>query len=145
MQLATPLQAHIDEVLSDLRGSDMAELAALGAWDAGKALVACLGASALAWAMLQNGRAAALTGVCPNPDGSGAPWLVGTNAVNAAPLGFMRASRKAVAAYKGIFPKLVNYVEAGQWQNVRYVQALGFTLGPELRIGRGNFYKFYME
>lgn len=145
MELVRPNAGQVRAVAGALRESDRAELGALHAGlEPGAALAACVGASARAWAMLQDGRAVALTGVCLNADGSGAPWLAGTGAVKDNPAAFMRASRRAVAGYREMFPRLENYVLASAKENVRYVRALGFKLGELRDIGGGRFYRFYM-
>lgn len=145
MELVKPNASQVRAVADALRESDRAELGALHAGlEPGAALAACVGASAQAWAMLDGGRPVALTGVCPNADGSGAPWLAGTEAVKDNPPAFMLASRRAVAGYRELFPRLENYVLASARENVRYVKALGFKLGELRSIGRGSFYRFYM-
>lgn len=146
MELVSPTVKHIVKVATGLRSSDRAELGALSPEiSAAVALQECAKASVLCWTMLHKGQTVALTGVCANVDGTGAPWLVGTNAIKAVPVSFMRSSRKAVDAYISRFSRLENYVLSSEQENVGYVVALGFTLGELVQIGSGTFYKFYME
>ena len=95
-----------------------------------------------------DGELAAIVGMGGNAlSDTGAPWLFTTYAVERVPLGFVRHSRAYVEEMLSVKPFLENYVSANYPQAVKFVQAVGFTLGETVLIGdqRAMFYRFFME
>jgi hypothetical protein len=56
---------------------------------------------------------------------------------------FIRQSRRYVALMQERFPRLENYVHAGNSLSLRWLKWCGFTIDKEAaQLGGENFYKF---
>jgi hypothetical protein len=114
-----------------------------------EALRESLSLSELAWTCLVEGVPAFMWGV--GRKGSlisrtGAPWLLGTEAIRRVSREFLRQCPLYVARMQERFPVLENFVHAENRLSIRWLKWCGFTLGEKpLRINGEDFYLFRRE
>jgi len=65
----------------------------------------------------------------------GVPWLLGTDALDAAPATFMRHSRVYFERMQQAFPLMENYVLAENTKTVKWLRWLGFEMEPPAPYG----------
>lgn len=132
VQLTPAQPADVDALAAALRPADAAEIAAYGLADAHEALHASLQTSALAWAARVDGELAAVIGLAPLSmmSSTGAPWMMGTPVLEKHHRILVRLTPQYIRRMREITPHLANVVHAENATSVRWLQRLGFTLGP---------------
>lgn len=149
VQITPAGPADIDELAAALRPADAAEIAAYGLADAREALHASLRASTLAWAARVDGHLAAVLGLAPLSmmSDTGAPWMMGTALLDKHSRILVRLTPQYIRRMRSHTPHLVNVVHAENATSVRWLQRLGFTLGPIFPLGTTGalFRKFEMK
>lgn len=77
----------------------------------------------------------------------GAPWMVGTTALDAHAKGFIRHCKHDLSAFFGEWDKLFNLVDARNTKAIRWLKWLGFTVLPPMPYGASGlpFHPFLME
>lgn len=123
--------AHIPAIVAGVRQADIDELWASSFSTVEGAIERGLRASTAAWTVLYDGAPVTIAGVAPLSilGAVGVPWLVGTAAVERAPVPFLRASRGYVPRMLGLYHHLVNYVDNRNTTAIRYLRWLGFQMG----------------
>lgn len=122
------VESDIAVILSDLRSSDAAEMAALGttAEDAMR-----MGLSMSDWSMtgMLDGDPVCMFGVAPQNYllGFGTPWMLATTRIESAQVAFLRACRPVVQRMCETYPSLSNVVHADNVMAIRWLRWLGFT------------------
>lgn len=105
--------------------------------------------STKAWTWTADGEPIAIFGVAPVAllGGIGAPWLLGTDRVPRFPRVLVREGRRYVAEMLGLFPHLVNYVDARNVVSVRWLARLGFKVHEPQPYGAAGlpFHRFEMR
>ena len=140
---ATP--DHADYLRDNLRPGERHEIACLGATPA-EALRASLAGSIFARTAILDGRIAAMWGVGGSPlGGVGEPWLLTAVDVERVPVKMVRTARAEVGAMLGLFPILTNYVTAEYRQACRFLEVVGFRLGPAFPFKGALWHEFRME
>lgn len=147
MKLTPVLPGDVAHVAENMRMSDVWEVEAFGlsplhALSQGLALpgwTACM--------RLDDGTPAALLGASeiPSVPGAGCPWLLGTDAIAAHPILFMKLSRSAIVNMHARFPVLMNLVDSRADTSHRYLRRLGFvidTSNPYVPPSGVPFYHF---
>lgn len=79
--------------------------------------------------------------------GLGAPWMVGSTALDAHFRGFLRGCGPVVRAMLSQWPRLVNYVDARNLRAVKWLKWLGFIILPPVPYGHDGlpFHPFIKE
>lgn len=79
--------------------------------------------------------------------GLGAPWMVGSTALDAHFRGFLRGCGPVVRAMLSQWPRLVNYVDARNLRAVKWLKWLGFSILPPVPYGHDGlpFHPFIKE
>jgi len=114
----------------------------------GRPLVECLqqGAktSLRAWVIEHDGVPLAAVGDTLAAIGVGIPWMVTTNHIEQNPRGFLRASKALLHEAMQRHCQLINYVDARNTLAIRWLEWLGFKMGPAVPYGvsRLPFHKF---
>ncbi len=149
-KIIVPARAgHISHLAANMREADINEVAASGRTPC-RALADSLADSAAAWTGLVNGVPVCMFGVNPSglSAGAGSPWLLGTPEIERYALTFLRLNKGYVARMLGLFPHLVNYVDARNHASIRWLKWLGFKLDPSavpFGIFEMPFYRFEMK
>ncbi len=145
IQILPATDAHADYLRENLRAGDGLEITCLGVTPA-EALRASLAGSIFAHTGLLDGRVAAMWGVGGSPlGGVGEPWLLTTAEVERIPVQMVRVARREVGAMLGLFPVLQNYVAAEYRQACRFLEVVGFSLGPVFPFAGSPWRQFTME
>lgn len=131
---------HAAEMAPHLRSADRAEVLALTGLDPAAALEQARAASIEAWTGFVDGVPAAMWGlsVLSIAGGEAQPWCLTTALVERVPKQFLRLSRAWVERIAADYAVLRNAVDPRYAKSVRWLEWLGFTLGPVLPIGAGG-------
>lgn len=129
----------IEAMAGTITAADAAELAAAGI------SVADALAGVSGQALRADGRLCALFGAEPHPaDGSGIPWLLATDALQALPRSRVaRLCRINVQAMRERFPVLRNLVHRHNPQALALIRWLGFTIDQDPTGPGGQFLLFH--
>lgn len=102
-----------------------------------------------AFVALDEGRPICAFGVVPYSvlTKFGAPWMVGTNALDRSSRQFIRQCRTDLSGFFGEWDKLLNVVDARNTTAIRWLKWLGFTVFPAVPYGPLGmpFHLFLME
>ena len=134
-----------------MRLADRQELeAAQGPVDPQEALYRAVLLSTSSWVLVgRSGRPFAAFGVAPLSllDGSGLPWLLGTDEAAREGRTLVREGRKYVPRMLEEHPHLVNYVDARNGRSVEWLRRLGFTVHAPAPYGVAGlpFHRFEMR
>ncbi|TCD18172.1 hypothetical protein E0D81_12685 [Lelliottia amnigena] len=149
VQIIPATQAHIEEILPNVRQADIAEFMAINGWDARRVLETGLKTSTFSAAGLINGKVVTIFGVAPKSmvGGAGIPWLVGTDALEKYQRTFLRRCGKVVNAMLTVYPYLENYVDARNRTARVWLHWLGFKIEEPKPFGVHGlpFHRFHME
>ncbi|EEC0293660.1 hypothetical protein YV76_001002 [Salmonella enterica subsp. enterica] len=149
VRIVPATQAHIDEIIPNVRQSDIDEFYAAYGWTARQVLECGLKISTVACAGLINGEVVTIFGIAPASmiGGVGWPWLVGTDALAKHQKIFLRRCRHIVTAMLAIYPRLENYVDARNHVAKAWLHWLGFRLEEPAPFGvqKLPFHHFHLE
>ena len=145
--------AHTDHIFwlaNNMSQADRDEVAAAVGMGPYRALKDSLERSVAAWTGMLGDEPICMFGVTPLDilGGVGSPWLLGTDKIRECPITFLRLNRKYVPQMLGMFPMLVNYVDARHEVSIRWLKWLGFKFDPEpVPYGIWNmpFFRFEMR
>jgi hypothetical protein len=126
---------HIERI--DLREGDAMEIAALG-MSKGECLGTTLSRSVWADAYMLDGEVAALMGLIMTSliGGSPMPWLMTGRPVERFHKSFMRLTRDRTRNMLGQYGTLTCNVHADYARSIRWLEWLGFEIGPARPLGR---------
>jgi len=135
---------HIPYIAAHMRQADQDEIWAARRLTPERALKMSLGLSTHAWTGFVNGTPAVMFGVgaISIMGGIGAPWLLGTDAVERHFVSFLRGSRIWLSAIQNAYPVLQNIVDDRNTVSKRWLQWLGFTMRDPIQVGTGVFRPF---
>lgn len=145
-----PRRADIAELVATLRPLDRQELEASHGGDLHDAVRHALAVSPHRWAMEVDGALALLGGVAPVSlvGGIGSPWLLGTTVLDRRGGVLTRVCLGYRDLALGLYPALVNYVDARNTTSIRWLKRLGFSVADQpVPYGpRGTlFYRFELR
>lgn len=137
---------HIDFIAPRMRKADVDEIKAASGKSPREALEFSLDRSNEAWALIYDGKPAAMFGVgwISILNGMAAPWLLGTDVVQDHYRHFLRGSRWWFARISSGYDVLTNIVDDRNDVSKRWLEFLGFTLDEPQIMGveRRLFRKF---
>lgn len=139
----------VRRIAAGMRAADAREVARAGARDPLSAVAESVAASTLCWVAEVDGELCAVFGVAPINgmlSASGAPWMLGTDALDRHSVSLMRTCRPYIAQMRSLYPHLLNYVDAENVRSVRWLRRLGFEIHPAVPFGVGGepFHMFEM-
>lgn len=139
--------SHITQLLPHVRAADRAELWAGWRHTPEYALSNGVRNSSHAWTGFINFEPVCMFGVMPVSllSGSGTPWLIGTDALVAHQVTFLRRCRSQLARMQRCYEHLSNYVAAENTAAVRWLEWLGFTLQEPAPLGPDGALFHYFE
>lgn len=148
-QIAPAAPEHIMAIAVAMRDEDRREVWASHRHTPGEALQRALIRSELAWTCFVRGVPAFMWGVARKGSlisETGAPWLLGTNAILDVRREFLKQSRAYVERMQERFSRLENHVHAGNRLSIRWLKWCGFALDdiPEL-INDEDFFLFWRD
>jgi hypothetical protein len=79
--------------------------------------------------------------------GVGAPWMLGTNSLDASQRALVSITRPCLARMLNVFPELRNWVHAANTTSVRWLTRIGFRVEPARPYGLAGemFHPFGMR
>ena len=100
-----------------------------------------------AWTCRADGEIICMAGITPlNLIGStGVPWLLGSDLVRRHRRAFLTESRRLVAHWLTLFDVLCNVVDARYAAAIRWLDWLGFEIGPPFVLSHGLFRRVCKE
>ena len=131
--------AHAVALAPCLRAADLAEVRASSGREPLAALRYSLGCSSHAVAAVDDlGRVICMFGVGSSDimSGIGSPWLLGSDLIVKHRRQFARQCRDYLALMLDAYPVLENAVDARHVEAIRWLQWMGFVVGPAVPIGR---------
>lgn len=122
--------AHAGHVAAHIRAADRAELAAMTTLEPSAAIAVSMRGGFESLAGLVDGEPVCVFGVGSRSalDGTGVPWLIGSDALERHAVPFLRRNRAIVARWLGLFDRLENWVHDEHAVSVRWLGWLGFTV-----------------
>ncbi len=130
--LRTLQAGDIEHVAANLRAADLAELQALHGpgVDVLSSLAMSVQCSDAPMVIDIDGQAQAVLGCAPVCllDGSGVPWLLGTDALSRHPRFMVEEGRRVVAGWASSYPHLFNMVDERNTRSIRWLRSIGFTV-----------------
>lgn len=132
-----------------LRQADRDEVMAASGKDAGDSLIEAMGLATFASALLVNGRAEAIAGVCPFPGRPevGIVWMLAGDVATVRRKDFLSTNRGFIAECLDHHPTLTNFVDNRNTQAQQWLRWLGFKLFDPVPFGISGlpFRRFLME
>jgi hypothetical protein len=120
-----------EELIANLRADDFREVeASSGVGKVGETIRASIAASWSCWTARADGELGCIFGVSPLSalGGIGAPWLLGTDVMDANPRAVMRRSPRYIRPMLGLFPHLMNVVDERNTRSIEWLKWLGFQV-----------------
>ncbi len=140
---------HIAPVAERMRAADRAEVWASAHLSPGDALRISLQDSILSWTGLVDGNPVCLFGVAPASllSGTGIPWLLATDAIEAHARAFLRRNKVMLGHMQARFSRLENWVDTRNMVSRRWLNWLGFHCEEAVPHGVSGllFHRFWME
>lgn len=147
--IRAPVRADIEALLANLRPGDRLEMEASGRAlpDLVRSSLRC---SPHRWAVDVDGKLALLGGVAVMSlvGGIGSPWLLGTCELDRVPGALTRIGVRYRDLALGMFPVLINYVDARNVKAIRWLKRLGFEVDTDPTPHGPNglpFFKFELR
>lgn len=137
--------SHAAVIAANTRHEDKRELAACGYKPLAATLLS-LHASTQAWTGLVDCQPICVFGISEWPDGTGRPWMVGTELLAKHQKIFLRRCKNCVAIMQDNYSLLHNYVDARNLLAVKWLKWLGFKFDEATPYGPEGlpFLHFYM-
>lgn len=142
-------RASMDDAVSlapRLRPADAEEVRLSCGDDIEGALIQSVCDSDVAEAVVLEGRVICLRGITDGGAGVGVPWLLGSPEVTRFTKHLVGGAKRWVLDMEQKYPLLINMVHAENALAIKWLQHIGFTLGPlfpEWGVGKAPFYQFY--
>lgn len=145
-----PRRADIPVLVANLREADRQELEAARGGEPHEAVRSALALSSHRWAMDVDGNLGLVGGIVTVSllNGIGSPWLLGTTELDRIPGALTKIGLRYRDVALGLFPELVNYVDARNVKAIRWLKRLGFTVSDTpvpYGVSRLPFYRFELR
>lgn len=144
MRLVPAEREHIPALASAMREWDVIECRAVGHSPA-EALRDGLARSLWALTALVDGKPEAMLGVAPRSmiEGTGVPWMLGTERVYGGAREFVRYGRGIIAEMEATFPVLSNMVAADNGRAIAFLKHWGWRISSKrVAVGGVDFVEF---
>ena len=137
---------HIEPIAANMREADVTEVWLSSHRTPYQAMREGFEVSVKAWTIMEDGVPIGMFGVSSSPafENMGIPWLLGTDAMLNIRRQFVRESEKYLAEAHKLYPRLLNFVHAGNVQSLRWLMWLGFDFDGPIEAGPdgAEFFKF---
>lgn len=144
MRLVAAEHDHIAALAASMRQWDVDECAAMG-HSPTEALRDGLSRSLWALTALVDDEPVAMLGVCPLSmiEGTGVPWMLGTEAVYRGAREFVRYGPAIISEMEDTFPVLSNFVAADNDRAIRFLKHWGWRISSKrVAVGGIDFVEF---
>lgn len=138
------------ELAAGMRRADRQEIMASSGPDILATVRRAVASSTACWSVYVGDVFVMIGGVAPlSLLGSvGSPWMLGTEALEKVPGALTRVGIQYLQIVLGLYPELVNYVDARNIKSIRWLRRLGFTIADQpipYGLQRLPFYRFEMR
>jgi hypothetical protein len=144
VKLVAAEREHVADLAARMREWDVIECRAMGRSPA-DALQDGLSRSLWALTALVDGKPEAMLGVVPRVmiEGTGVPWMLGTEAVYGGAREFVRFGPAIISEMEWSFPVLSNMVAAGNERAIRFLKHWGWRISSKrVCVGGVDFVEF---
>ncbi len=147
IQIVPARPSHIRTIARRMRQADRDEIAAASGRSPGSALVFSLRKSSAAWTAIVDGQPEVMFGVGDINilAGVGAPWLLGTDAVEKHYIQFLRKSVSFRDQLLARYSVLRNFVDARNKASIRWLKWLGFQFSEPIDFRGHPFFMFELR
>jgi hypothetical protein len=130
-------EQHAEALAPLLRDADREEIWTAQRLTALEGLLVALRRSQIARCGFVNGEITAMWGVIAVSllSGTGQPWLLTSGAVERYPKIFMRECYRQLEEFKGLFPTMMNVMDARYTRAARWASRIGFDVSPPYLFG----------
>lgn len=138
---------HAEVIASDLRREDYLELM----YSSGNPRVSTVlsaVSSDYAWTGMDSEGPVCIFGVMEQTPDIGVPWMLGVTRFTQYRKDILVRGREYVGLMKKLYPYLHNFVHQDNVESIRWLEAMGFSLGrvfPQYGVGRQPFIHFYLD
>ena len=137
---------HIDPIATHMRAADVTEVWLAAHKTPHQAMQDGFNMSVKAWTIMQDGVPIGMFGVSSVSvlGNTGIPWLLGTDAMLKIRRQFIRESMRYLDEVMALYPRLVNFIHAGNVQSLRWLMWMGFDFEGPVKAGPdgAEFFKF---
>ena len=137
---------HIEPIASNMRDGDVLEIWLAGHRTPHQAMQEGFESSVKAWTIMEDGVPIGMFGVSSVSilGNVGVPWLLGTDEMLKVRRQFVRESMRYLAEAHRLYPRLVNFVHAGNVPSLRWLMWMGFDFDGPIEAGPdgAEFFKF---
>lgn len=147
IQIVPARAGHILSIARRMRQADRDEVWAAAGKSPAEALIYSFRKSSFAWTALVDGRPEVMFGVGDVNilTGVGAPWLLGTEAVEKHTVAFLRRSVEFRTQLMARYSVLRNFVDDRNKVSIRWLKWLGFKLLDPVEMNGHSFRLFEMR
>lgn len=149
IEIIEAITDHIQPIADRMRQADRDEVLAASGRSPREALEYSLQKSSIARTALVDGVPEVMFGAGDVNilTRTGAPWLLGTDAIDRHWVAFLRGSIGSLAQLSARYDVLINLVDDRQSASIRWLQWLGFTVGEPITAGveRRAFRLFHLR
>jgi len=148
VEIRKSIQSDILAIAVNMRDEDVKEVMDSHMHSPYRALYIGFMSKGGCWTIIVDDTPVAMVGVAKNTSlcKKGRPWLLGTNAMIDDKKIFMRVSREVLKQLRQGVDFLENYVSIENKCSMRWLKALGFTIGESVNSITGvTFKRFYWE
>lgn len=125
----------LEQIVSlDLRDDDLLEIKAGVGLLPSCALYKAVVTAEKSWVIEVDGRIVGVFGITPYGDGTGNPWLLGTEEMITIPKKFLRTSKRIVEEMQNMYSYLWNWVAECNEAACRWLEFLGFKIDYTLPL-----------
>jgi hypothetical protein len=131
-----------EELIAHLREADRLEVeASVGVDNVESTIHASVASSWQVWTARADGKLGCIFGVVPLSvlGGVGAPWLLGTDVMDANPRVVIRKSPKYIRPMIELFPHLMNVVDVRNKRSIQWLRWLGFRVHDDAPVPYGPY------
>ena len=137
---------HIEPIAANMRDADVLEIWLAGHRTPYQAMQEGFDMSVKAWTIMEGDTPIGMFGVSSVEllGNMGIPWLLGTDEMLNIKRQFVRESAKYLAEAHKLYPRLANFVHAGNVESLRWLMWLGFDFDGPIKAGPdgAEFFKF---
>lgn len=149
IRVVEPLPWHAEYIAARMRQADREEIWASHKAEPLEALLKGMRAADSCYVVMVDEEPVVMCGVAPmvGDPSVGVPWLLGTDKILRYQRSLLRLCRPQLAAMRGKYVELVNYVSCTNTVSIRWLRWMGFSFGEIIQVGKEEnlFVKFFMQ
>lgn len=149
LHIRTPIPSDVSALVLDISPGDLAEIVAVSGLNYVKTIEDAIGVSTRCYSAFRGDKLLGIFGVAPYAAlcGIGSPWALTTDECSRAGIFATKCARMLINVTEREYPRLLNYIDARQTRNIRWLKKLGYTIHDPERYGVADrlFHKFELN